>query len=108
MFNKLKQIKDGVSQFSKLRETQALMQRIQVTASDKHQLVEVTVNGLRDITAIKITDQGMQDRTKLETAIVEAVKEAGQALAKEMMRTMTEGGDGGQLSDMARKLGMMG
>jgi DNA-binding protein YbaB len=73
MFNKLKHIKELKKQGKAMQNE---LRTVVNEGSAAWGKIKVVVNGNRDLVSVKIDESMLTDKTKLETAIVEAYKDA--------------------------------
>jgi len=100
MFNKIKAVKE-------LRDSAKQMQNqlddITAEGTAAWGKVKITINGNQKIVSVEIDDELMGDKSKLESAIMEAQNDATKKIQKQMASKMK---DMGALQDMMKNLGM--
>ncbi|MEK7665571.1 MAG: YbaB/EbfC family nucleoid-associated protein [Patescibacteria group bacterium] len=89
MFNKIKQIKDLRSQ---AKTIQSALAEIQLEGSASWGKVVVKMNGNQEVLDVRIDDELLSQKTKLQEAIREATNEAVKKVQKEMAGKMKEMG----------------
>ena len=92
MFNKLKQFKDLRDQAKKIQD---LLKDVTVEGSAAWGKAKVTMNGSQEITSVTIDPEllGVDNKSKLESAVKDAVNDAVKKSQKEMADTMRKSGD---------------
>lgn len=88
MFNKLKQIKDLRDQAKKIQST--LADEI-IEHSTKG--ITITMDGNQTVKTIHIEDSLLQDKTKLEASLVDAMNETVKKVQKAMAMKLQQMGD---------------
>lgn len=83
-------------------EFQKKMRNLSVSGESKRGLVKVTINGLKEITDVKIEDVLMDDKTELQKHIKDAFNDASKRFEKDAAKMM----DKDQAMDMLK--GIMG
>jgi DNA-binding YbaB/EbfC family protein len=100
MFNKIKAVKE-------LRDSAKQMQNelegVTTEGTAAWGKVKVTINGNQKILSVDIDDELLGDKTKLQSAVADAVNDAVKKVQKELAGRMK---DMGALQDMMKNLGM--
>lgn len=99
MFNKIKAIKDVRNQAKKIQNTMA---EISAEGSAAWGKVSVRIDGNQQILSVKIDDDSMKDKTKLEEALKEAFNDAVKKIQRQMAFKMRDMGG----LDALKNLGM--
>lgn len=98
MFNKMKQFKDMKQQAKQLQDE---LGTVQSDGSAMFGKVKMIVNGNRDIVSVTIEEGAMENREKLQTAIVDAFKDAtGMKFQMKLAKKMQEMGGMDALKNM--------
>jgi DNA-binding protein YbaB len=88
MFNKLKQIKDLRDKAKKIQSTLA---EEMIEHSSKG--ITVTMDGNQKVHTIHVSDELLQDKTRLEAAMVDAINETVKKVQKAMAAKLQQSGD---------------
>ena len=88
MFNKLKQIKD-------LRDKAKKIQAVLGDEMIEHETkgVKITMDGNQKVHTIIVSDELLQDKTRMEAALVDAVNETVKKVQKAMAMKLQQSGD---------------
>jgi len=89
MFDGFNQAKEMFSQFSEMQKLQKKLAKKRVTKEYKG--ITVTMDGTQAIKEFQISDELMQDKSKLEKTIIEAIESAKKDLQKEVATEMGMG-----------------
>lgn len=89
MFDGFSQAKEMFSQFSEMQKLQKKLAKKRVTK--EHKGITVTMDGTQAIKDFQISDELMQDKSKLEKTIIEAIESAKKDLQKEVAAEMGMG-----------------
>jgi DNA-binding protein YbaB len=89
MFDGFSQAKEMFSQFSEMQKLQKKLAKKRITKEYKG--VSVTMDGTQAIKELKISDELMQDKSKLEKTIIETIEMAKKDLQKEVAAEMGMG-----------------
>jgi len=82
MFDRFNQAKEMLSQLSEMQKLQEKLAKKRITKEYKG--VAITMDGTQAIKEFKISDDLMQDKSKLEKTIIEAIESAKKEVAAEM------------------------
>ncbi|EKD92519.1 MAG: hypothetical protein ACD_28C00410G0005 [uncultured bacterium] len=72
MMDKAKQIKDLYKLQKQAKDVKKKLQNIHIEAEENG--VVITISGEQEPVAVKISDEAMQDKAKLETSVLNAMK----------------------------------
>ena len=86
MFDGFNQAKEMFSQFSELQKLQKKLAKKRITKTERG--ISVTMDGTQAIKELKISDELMSDKTKLEKTLVEVLESAKKDLQKEVASEM--------------------
>ncbi len=88
MFNKLKQIKD-------LRDQAKKIQSVLGDEMIEHETkgVKITMDGNQKVHTIIVSDELLQDKTRMEASLVDAVNETVKKVQKAMALKLQQSGD---------------
>lgn len=86
MFDGFNQAKEMFSQFSEMQKLQKKLAKKRITK--EHKGITLTIDGTQAIKELKISDELMQDKSKLEKLIVETIESAKKDLQKEVAAEM--------------------
>lgn len=86
MFDGFNQAKEMFSQFSEMQKLQKKLAKKRITK--EHKGITLTIDGTQAIKELKISDELMQDKSKLEKVIVETIESAKKDLQKEVAAEM--------------------
>lgn len=89
MFDGFNQAKEMFSQFSEMQKLQKKLAKKRVTREYKG--ITVTMDGTQAIKEFKISDDLMQDKSRLEKTVIEAIESAKKDLQKEVASEMGMG-----------------
>jgi DNA-binding protein YbaB len=89
MFDRFNQAKEMFSQFSEMQKLQKKLAKKRVTKEYKG--ITVTMDGTQAIKELKISDDLMQDKSRLEKTVIEAIESAKKDLQKEVASEMGMG-----------------
>ncbi|NCN07435.1 YbaB/EbfC family nucleoid-associated protein [Candidatus Falkowbacteria bacterium] len=89
MFNKLKQIQDLKSQANQIKKA---LSDESVEGSGAWGKVKITMDGNQEVKKVEIADEFLSDKTKLESAILEATNDAIKKVQKVMAQKMSQMG----------------
>jgi DNA-binding protein YbaB len=89
MFDGFNQAKEMFSQFSEMQKLQKKLAKKRVTKEYKG--ITVTMDGTQAIKEFKISDDLMQDKSRLEKTVIEAIESAKKDLQKEVASEMGMG-----------------
>lgn len=90
MANILNQVGDLYKLQKEARQMQKEMKKISISGYSKNEDVEIVMDGTQEVQEIGIDDSLMsiENKSKLEKAIIEAFKDAQKKLQKEMAKDM--------------------
>jgi DNA-binding protein YbaB len=86
MFDGFNQAKEMFSQFSEMQKLQKKLAKKRITKEEKG--ITITLDGTQAIKELKISDELLQDKSKLEKTIVEVIESAKKDLQKEVAAEM--------------------
>jgi DNA-binding protein YbaB len=89
MFDGFNQAKEMFSQFSELQKLQKKLAKKRITKEE--QGITVTMDGTQAIKELKISDELMSDKAKLEKTLVEVLESVKKDLQKEVASEMGMG-----------------
>lgn len=86
MFDGFNQAKEMFSQFSEMQKLQKKLAKKRITKEEKG--ITVTLDGTQAIKELKISDDLLRDKSKLEKTIIEVIESAKKDLQKEVASEM--------------------
>lgn len=86
MFDGFNQAKEMFSQFSEMQKLQKKLAKKRITKEEKG--ITVTLDGTQAIKELKISDELLSDKSKLEKTIIEVIESAKKDLQKEVASEM--------------------
>ncbi len=86
MFDGFNQAKEMFSQFSEMQKLQKKLAKKRITKEEKG--ITVTLDGTQAIKELKISDDLLKDKSKLEKTIIEVIESAKKDLQKEVASEM--------------------
>jgi DNA-binding protein YbaB len=89
MFEGFNQAKEMFSQFSEMQKLQKKLAKKRITKEEKG--ITITLDGTQAIKELKISDELLKDKSKLEKTIIEVIESAKKDLQKEVASEMGMG-----------------
>jgi DNA-binding protein YbaB len=89
MFDGFNQAKEMFSQFSEMQKLQKKLAKKRITKEEKG--ITITLDGTQAIKELKISDELLKDKSKLEKTIIEVIESAKKDLQKEVASEMGMG-----------------
>lgn len=86
MFDGFNQAKEMFSQFSEMQKLQKKLAKKRITKEEKG--ITITLDGTQAIKELKISDDLLKDKSKLEKTIIEVIESAKKDLQKEVASEM--------------------
>lgn len=90
MFNPIKVGQNILQAKRQYDEIQKKLRLVQVIGKSSKDLVKVTINGLREIVDVEVSDEVLSDKVVLQKSIKEAFNDAVKKLEKEVANTLSK------------------